>query len=242
MDWALFLVLAVIFVATFVRSAFGFGEALIAVPLLALLIPIEVAAPVAALVSITVAAVVLVQDWRQVNFRSAGRLALASALGTPLGLLLLLAVAEPVVKGLLAVVILAFSLHSLLSPARAFLKNDKWAWLFGFGAGILGGAYGMNGPPLVVYGTLRQWSPQRFRGTLQGYFLPASIIVMGGYAFAGLWTPAVNRWYLLSLPVILLAILMGRACNQRMNRGRFLLCIHSGLILVGSALLYQAVR
>ena len=55
-------VLAVLFLATLIRSAFGFGEALVAVPLLALLIPVEVAAPVAALVSITVAAVVVVQE------------------------------------------------------------------------------------------------------------------------------------------------------------------------------------
>ena len=52
-------VLIVMFVATLIRSAFGFGEALLAVPLLALRIPIEVAAPLAVLVSITVADVVV---------------------------------------------------------------------------------------------------------------------------------------------------------------------------------------
>ena len=54
------------------------------------------------------------------------------------------------------------------------------AWLFGFGAGVLGGAYGMNGPPLVAYGALRHWSPKRFRATLQGYFLPASLVGIAG--------------------------------------------------------------
>ena len=47
--------MAVIFLATLIRSAFGFGEALVAVPLLALLIPVEQAVPLATLVSITVA-------------------------------------------------------------------------------------------------------------------------------------------------------------------------------------------
>ena len=59
------LVLLVIFVATLIRSAFGFGEALIAVPLLALCIPLAIAAPLAVLVSITIAAVVVVQDWEK---------------------------------------------------------------------------------------------------------------------------------------------------------------------------------
>jgi hypothetical protein len=53
----------------------------------------------------------------------------------------------------------------------------------------------MNGPPLVIYGTLQRWSPQHFRATLQGYFLPASVLIMAGYWFAGLWTAAVTRYY-----------------------------------------------
>ena len=55
-------VILVLFLATLVRSAFGFGEALISVPLLALLMPIEVAAPTAVLVSITVALVIVIHD------------------------------------------------------------------------------------------------------------------------------------------------------------------------------------
>jgi uncharacterized membrane protein YfcA len=51
-------VVAVFFVATLVRSAFGFGEALIAVPLLAFVLPVGIAAPVAVLVSITVASAI----------------------------------------------------------------------------------------------------------------------------------------------------------------------------------------
>ena len=74
-------VLIVVFVATLFRSAFGFGEALIAVPLLALFLPLRVAAPVAVLVSITIAAVVVVQDWRKIHVRSAGWLVGASLLG-----------------------------------------------------------------------------------------------------------------------------------------------------------------
>jgi hypothetical protein len=88
-------VVGVVFLATLVWSALGFGEALVAVPLLALVIPVEVAAPLAVLVSITVAEVVDFQDRRHVQVRSAGRLVLASLPGIPLGLLLLTAVPDP---------------------------------------------------------------------------------------------------------------------------------------------------
>ncbi len=238
--WVIFWVLAVIFLATLIRSAFGFGEALVAVPLLALRIPVEVAAPLAALVSITVAAVVLVQDRHQVYVGSAWRLVASTLFGIPLGLLLLTTVAEHTVKAVLAVVILAFSTYCLASRTRLELKDDRLAWVFGFAAGILGGAYGMNGPPLVVYGSLRRWSAEHFRATLQGYFLPASIAGMVGYWLAGLWVPAVTRYYLMSLPLAVASIFLGRILNRRMSGQSFVVYVHSALLVIGITLLVQS--
>lgn len=242
---------AVLFVATVIRSAFGFGEALIAVPLLALVVPVEVAAPVAVLASITIAFIAVVQDWRKIHFKSAGWLVLSTMAGIPLGLLMLRTVPEAVVKMLLAAVIIGFSTYALRSVSRGgehgrsgghgTLHTDGLAWMFGFAAGILGGAYGMNGPPLVIYGSLRGWSPQHFRATLQGYFLPASLAGLWGYRVAGLWTPTVNRYYLLSLPLVIVATLVGRAINRRMEAGRFLRWVHGGLIAVGLVLVAQGV-
>jgi len=74
-------VLVVVFLATLIRSAFGFGEALIAVPLLALTLRLEVAAPLAVLISITIAFVVVAQDWRKIHVRSMGWLMLATVFG-----------------------------------------------------------------------------------------------------------------------------------------------------------------
>lgn len=231
---------AVIFVATFIRSAFGFGEALVAVPLLALLIPVSVAAPLAMLVSVTVAGVVVARDHSDLDVRSAGWLVLFTLPGIPLGLLLLKTVPEPVVKVVLGCAVVAFALYSLFSARPRALEDDRLAWLFGFSAGVLGGAYGMNGPPLVIYGSLRRWPPARFRATLQGYFLPASLLGALGYWLVGLWTPAVTRYYLWSLPAVAVAIVLGRMVNQRMTSHRFLRYVNAGLVATGVVLLFQA--
>ena len=236
------LVLAVIFLATLIRSAFGFGEALVAVPLLALLIPVEVAVPLAVLHSVTVAGVIIVQDHHKIHLGSAWRLVLATFFGIPLGLLLLTGLPEQVVKATLALVIMAFSAYCLLRRRQPELKDDRLAWIFGFVAGILGGAYGINGPPLVVYGTLRRWSAEHFRATLQGYFLPASLAGLFGYWWRGLLVPDVTRYYLLSLPPALVAVLLGRALNRRLVGRPFLLYVHAGLIAIGAVLLMQSAR
>ena len=231
------------FIATLIRSAFGFGEALIAVPLLAFCIPLGVAAPLAVLVSITVAGIVVVQDWKNIHLGSAGWLVFSSLFGIPLGLLLLTSSHQGVVKAALAVTIMTFSAYSLIGRTPLELRRDSRGWLLacGFCAGMLGGAYGMNGPPLVVYGAMRRWSAQHFRATLQAYFLPASIIGMGGYWLAGLWTPTVTHYYLLSLPVTLLGVFLGRVINRRLRGEIFLKYLYFGLAIIGALLLVQAI-
>jgi uncharacterized protein len=235
------LVLAVLFLATFIRSALGFGEALVAVPLLALTLPVQVAAPLAVLVSITVAVAVVVQDWRSIHVRSAGWLVLSTLFGIPLGLLMLKTVPESIVKSILGVFIIAFAIYSL-AGRKPELHSDRLAPLFGFTAGVLGGAYGMNGPPLVVYGVLRRWTPAHFRATLQGYFLIASMVGMAGYALTGLWTRTVTSYFLLSLPLTLTAIFLGHAVHRRLTSRRFLICVNVGLALIGALLLEQALH
>lgn len=235
-------VIAILFLGTLVRSSFGFGEALVAVPLLAMVMPVEQAAPLAVLVSITIAVLILLQDWRKVHFGSAGRLIYSTFFGIPVGLWLLRALPESVAKAALAVLILSFSVHTLRNRQRHTLSDDRWAWLFGFQAGILGGAYGMNGPPLVIYGALRRWQPAQFRATLQAYFLPAGIAGMCGYWLAGLWTSAVSDYYLVSLPGVAVAVLAGRAIHSRILPHRFHIYVYGGLIGIGTVLLYQSVR
>lgn len=201
------------------------------------------AAPLAVLVSITIAGIVVVQDWAKIHLRSAGWLVLSTLLGIPLGVLLLTSSHQRVVKGSLGVILIAFSIYSMVGRTPLELKHDSRGWLLacGFFAGVMGGAYGMNGPPLVIYGAMRRWSAQHFRATLQGYFLPASIIGMGGYWLAGLWVPTVTHYYLVSLPATLLAVFLGRVINHRLRGDAFLKYVYLGLAGIGALLLIQAI-
>ena len=171
--------------------------------------------------------------------RSTGWLIFATLFGIPLGLLLLTNTHERTIKLTLAIVLITFAIYSLFGSRPLELKTDNLAWLFGCGffAGVLGGAYGMNGPPLAIYGAMRRWSPQHFRATMQGYFLPASIIGMAGYWWMGLWVPAVTRYYLISLPATIPAILLGRMVNHRLSEETYLKYVYLGLAAIAAVLL-----
>jgi uncharacterized protein len=236
-------VLVVVFLATLIRSAFGFGEALFAVPLLALVLPLGIAAPLAVLISITIAGLIVAQDWEKILLRSTVWLVTATVFGIPLGLVLLTSSHQRAARITLSILIMAFSVYSLIGTNPPELKTDRWSWLIccGLIAGVLGGAYGMNGPPLAIYGAMRRWSAPHFRATLQGYFLPASILGMIGYWWKGLWVPDVTHYYLASLPVVFPAIFLGRMFNRRLGAKSFLNYVFTGLAGLGVVLFLQAI-
>lgn len=240
-DHQLILISLIIFGASVFRTAFGFGEALVAVPLLSLFLPIRVAAPLAVMASVLIALVAVWRDWRHIHRGEAKNLLLATLLGLPLGLVLLRFVPEGVTKALLGLLLLGFSSFSLVRPQSFRLGNDRWVWLFGFVAGVTGGSYGMNGPPLAIYGAARRWPPEKFRATMQAYFLPASFLGLVGYAVAGIWTARVSWLFVDTLPAILIGILLGRLLNRKMPAALFARLLHIGLILIAILLLRQAV-
>jgi uncharacterized membrane protein YfcA len=237
LDKTLLLTIAVLFVAAFVRSALGFGDALVAMPLLALLVGLQVATPVVAFAASTIGITILLGHWRSVDVSSTWRLVAASLVGIPFGLVLLELAPEAYVKAALGALLILYGLYSLIAPRLPVVQGNWAAYVFGFVAGVLGGAYNTNGPPVVVYGALRRWPPEHFRATLQGCFLLTGLMILAGHGVAGLWTREVLRLYLYSLPAILLAIYLGAKLNRRIARETFSRAVYVFLIVMGALFL-----
>ena len=235
-------ILMIVLFSTFVRSAFGFGDALIAMPLLTLVVGLKTATPVVALIASTISLTILVRHWRDVQVGSAWRLIVSTLIGIPVGLWLLKGAYEETLKLILAGVIIGFSSYQLIKPHILRLRTEKPAYLFGLIAGILGGAYNTNGPAVVIYGSLREWPSESFRATLQGYFFPTGLMITLGHGFAGLWTRTVWSYYLLALPVVLTSIWIGGHVHRKIPKGKFDRIIHILLILIGAFLVFETIR
>lgn len=242
------LVIAVVFAGALMRATFGFGEAVVSMPLLALLpIGLHTSISLIGLAGLTVAVLTVTTGWRHIDCPTLVRLAPATLVGIPAGLALVtFAPAAIVTKGLGAFLI-AYGGYSLVrlvltqTAARPLLVGSGWALPFGFAAGALGSAYNFNGMPVVVYGTLRRWNPARFHSTLQAHFLISGVLIVAGQGLGGLWTASLFTLYGLSLPAIAVAILLGivlRRCipTEKFKRYVFLIIVVLGiLLLVNSA-------
>lgn len=242
MTTTLLFILLISFIAALIRSTLGFGESLVAVPLFLLFLPLEIAVPLSVMMSIVIALIIVIQDRRSIHFQSAKWLVFYAILGIPFGLFLLLYGNATWVKLLLGLLIITYALYTLFYKAKKLpkIRDKRLRFFCGFLSGILGGAYGLNGPPLVVYGNLNRWSAKHFRATLQAYFLPTSFVGFIGYYAKGLVTTEVNYYFSWSLLAVIPAIFLGRWLNHKLNNHSFFRYVYVGLIGIGLLLIFNA--
>jgi uncharacterized membrane protein YfcA len=236
----LILVAAILFAAAFVRSAIGFGDAVVAMPLLAMSLDLRTATPLVAFVGPTISLLILARDWRRIEIRAAGRLIAATLLGIPVGVWGLTRLPEAPLKIALGALILLYGLFGLVRPGtRLTSERPAVPWLVGWTAGVLGGAYNTNGPPVVAYGMLRGWPPESFRATLQSYFLPTGLAILAGHGIAGLWTSTVLRSYLYALPAIVAGVFLGGLLHKKLTHAAFAKLVSAALALMGAVMLLR---
>lgn len=239
MDLILIAIIAIIFASAFVRSAFGFGDALIAMPLLALFRSLDIATPLIGLCAITYSSLILIKEWRRVKYKDVIVLIITAFIGIPIGIYLLKGNFDQIMKLGLGFLIVFFALFNIFKPKLFHLKNDKFAFIFGFIGGVLGGAINTNGPPVVIYSALRKWDPKTFRATMQGFFLPTGFMIAISHGISGLWTKEVLLNYVYALPAMIIAIYLGSLVNKRIKKDEFNIYIFGLLLLLGILLIVK---
>jgi uncharacterized membrane protein YfcA len=215
----------------------GFGNGLVALAFLPL-----VMSPVEAIVLLTiytVLATVVIFVPLRADFDPTGlpALLIGSVLGTPLGVWVLAALPASALTRLIGLVLLAIVALEWLGVYPERLPGRGWALGAGIAAGLLGAAVGTPGPPVVLYTASQGWSPRTIKANLQAFFLVNQAVIMIGYWWAGLLTPDVWRYTALFLVPAALGLLLGMALFTRVDQRRFRRIVFailfvSGLLLV----------
>lgn len=229
-------ILAILFLAALTKATLGFGESLLAIPLLTLVIGVQTAAPLISLIAATVTLLLLVRNWQQIDFGATWRLLSAAIIGVPLGVWGLVALPQAWITRLLGILLIGVGIYNLWQPTLQGLHDRRWAYLFGLLAGLLGGAYNMASPPVLIYGAIRRWPPEQFRVTMQGFFLPVSALILIGHAGAGLWTRQVLTLYAISWPIMLIAFWLGNRIATRIDPKQLGWLLYGALVVLGVAL------
>jgi uncharacterized membrane protein YfcA len=202
--WLLGVACAVVVLSAVVQTAIGFGMALIAVPVLVLLDPQMVPAPIVmiAFVQLLISAWAHRQDihWRPLLIALIGRFP-----GTALAIWMMGMLGIEGIKLLIACAVLAAVLISLLNiSAEPSQRNHMIA---GFFSGLSGTATAIGGPPIAL---LYQHQPANIiRANLSAYFAIGSVISLLGMAIGGFVTEQSGLYFLYFLPATLLGTWLG---------------------------------
>ena len=178
------LVLLIIFATSVVQAVAGFGFALLAVPLMVVVIDLQSAVIISSFVC-TLSN--MLQSWqlrRNINRNVTRRFVLATAVGSPVGLLLFVYANQSALKIVLGLSIL-FGVF-VLSRGLELQHVSSWLdWIMGILSGVLLMATSTNGPPLVFVLQARRLDPATFRATLNMVFLVSGTFGLVMFGLAG---------------------------------------------------------
>jgi uncharacterized protein len=117
------------------------------------------------------------------------------------------------------------------------LSQPFWAWLLGGFGGMLGGAYNTAGPPVIIYGNCRRWSPQEFTSNLAGFFMTNSVIVVSTHSWSGNYTRGMMTVFWWSLPALFLGFWAGQSLDRSLSPERFRKIVLVLLVALGLRLM-----
>lgn len=223
----------IIFVGALLQGLTGFGGALFSMPFLLLYTNPLWAAPVVVL-SYTVNRIPAMFILRK-NLMWAHSLLLlaAAAPGAFLGTYLLKNIEPGIIMKILGTILILFSVYKILSPGFKITFSKAWALPAGFLSGILGGAFGTDGPPVVVYAALQAWTKEQVVGMLQSFFVLANFIIIASYWYHGLLNRSVLEVSFITIPFAIAGILLGLGINKRIGQRRFEVILSSVIGLLG---------
>jgi hypothetical protein len=227
---------AVLLVAYFIRGISGFGSGLVAVPLLALKLPLTFVVPLILLTDFTSSVVLGGLNFKQVAWPEIRRLLPTGLIGVAVGTFLLVSLPKaPMLIGLGSFVIL-FALRSLLLSGREPKPIATWwAWPAGLTGGMVGALFGTGGPPYVIYLSHRLFDKGQLRATFSGLFILDGLSRIISFTVSGLLLDSRLLWaYLGAMPVALLALWLGSHVHTRLTQAQMMKLI--ALILLGSGI------
>lgn len=229
------LVVAIIAIAFFGESIFGFGGGLVAIPLLSLMLGVRDAVTLVLIFQLCMGLLIW-KSYRQIDWKTAKPMTLALIVGTIIGTLLLSNASVTLLQLLLAFSIIVFLIKAIWFDGFTATHKRKVtsARIAGLGGGLFQGLIGTGGPVLTMY--LAVASPRKLslRATLIYLFFITSVVRLGISIPQHLFTDRIIQLALITLPFFLAAILLGQKMHKKISGELYQQAIY--LILAGAAI------
>lgn len=231
----------VVTLAYVVFGMVGFGSTLVAAPMLAHVLPVTTVVPTMAITDLVAS---WSNGWRlssHVQRQELLQLVPALFIGSAFGAWMLFTLPLKLLMTLLGVFVMLYALNGLRPQRPKPHLSAGWAWWYGMVGGAFSALFGAGGWVYSMYLLRRLDDPQQIRATQTAVLMFSSLIRVVLFLLAGRLLDTELLWLVLALlPAVALGLYIGHHISLRLDRRRFLLVLHSVLLLTGSSLLLRS--
>jgi uncharacterized protein len=227
-----------------VRSAAGFGAVLIAVPMLAFVLPVSTAVSVTTALTALTSLGQISRNWRRIAWRQFFTVTFYSIIGIGIGFYFLNLLDENTLRRALGVFLIFYSICSFAMSRTPAVVPVRWheplAAAAGIAGGIVGALFGGGvGPIYVIYFNILRLERETFRVTMSTVVLVGGAARIAGYASFGFYQSSSLALLAAGLPLVVLGSWLGDRLVRRLNPQRFYLFVGGLVLLSGVALLVR---
>lgn len=230
---------AVIAAACFVQGLAGFGIGLVSLAFLPFLMSPQQAVVLITVYAAVFIAIILIPLRRDFTLHGMAELVAGTILATPAGVWLLAGLPSDVLKRLIGLVLLAIVALEWLGLYPERLRGRGWGFGAGLAAGLMGGAIGTPGPPVILYAAAQGWSPRTVKANIQAFLVINQAAVLIGYWWAGLLDREIWRLAWLYAAPAVAGLAAGMPLFDRLDRARFRRVVFAVLFVSGLVLLIR---
>ncbi len=226
--------------ASFVQRTIGFGFGIFIMTALPFLMPsYGEAVTLSGLLSLTSATVVMIRYIKYVNWKRLLPIVATFVIFSSIAICLLDRIEGRSMRMILGIVLILISLYFSFfkDKIQKFIRpTEGWQLGTGTASGIMGGLFGMHGPPVVLYLTVSEPDKDHYMGMIQTYAVITNIVMLVVRAYKGYVTPVVGMTYLYSLGGLAIGVLAGSWAFRHIPNRLFTYVVYvyigiSGLII-----------
>lgn len=227
--------------ASFVQRTVGFGFGIFIMTALPFLMPSYAeAVTLSGLLSLTSATAVMVQYVRYVTWKRLLPMVAAFTVFSTFAIMMLDKIEGPAMRTILGIMLIILSLYFGFFKEKLQKRiKPTTGWLLGTGSvsGIMGGLFGMHGPPVVLYLVVSEPSKNHYMGMIQTYAVITNLTMLVVRAYNGYVTPAVGTSYIYALGGLAIGILAGNWAFKRIPNRLFTYIVYAYIGISGAIIL-----
>lgn len=227
-----------------VRSAAGFGAVLVAVPMLAFVMPVSMAVSVTTVLTATASMSQMRRDWQKIAWRQVLLISFYTVIGIAIGFYFISILDEHALRRGLGVFLMIYSVYAVWTANTPMILPARWHDALAAGAGVAGGLVGALfgggvGPIYVVYFNTLRLDRYVFRVTMSTVTLLGGAARIAGYASFGFYGHTAFKLIAAGLPLVLVGSWLGDRLVRRLDPRTFCRFVGGLIFLSGAALVLK---